>query len=296
MNRGIVTVDIGGSHISSAMLSNAKEGNFITPFQYHKVDSKGSASDVIKSWLKNIESTIASAPSTFSNKVAIAMPGPFDYENGIAHFSGAQKYASLNGIKIAAELNSFSNKNIQYFFENDAACFALGEAYFGQAKNFKKIIAITLGTGIGCAFVENGKVIKAGPRVPNGGEVYHLPFREKAADDYFSTRWFVNEAFTQYDLKIEGVKELVAKENETISSAIFHRFSHNFFEFLLPLASRFGAEAIVFGGNISKAWSWFAEDLERQFSPHGISIFQSHLNEKAICLGAAKAMESQLQT
>ena len=42
--------------------------------------------------------------------------------------------------------------------DNDARCFARGEYRFGVGKKFKSIFIITIGTGIGRAYVKNGKV------------------------------------------------------------------------------------------------------------------------------------------
>ena len=49
-------------------------------------------------------------------------------------------------------------------------------------------LSITLGTGFGSAFISNRIPIVDGPLVPRLGCVYHLPYRDGIADDYFSTR------------------------------------------------------------------------------------------------------------
>ena len=60
----------------------------------------------------------------------------------------------------------------------------------GQAvqQKQKKSLSITLGTGFGSAFISDRIPIVDGPLVPKIGCVYHLPYRDGIADDYFSTR------------------------------------------------------------------------------------------------------------
>ena len=40
MNKGIVAVDIGGSHITSVMIDNLERGGFATSFQKDKIDNQ----------------------------------------------------------------------------------------------------------------------------------------------------------------------------------------------------------------------------------------------------------------
>ncbi len=91
---------------------------------------------------------------------------------------------------------------------NDASAFAVGEAWAGSASGSNRSLAITFGTGFGSAFISNKIPVVDGPEVPRIGCVYHLPYKDGIADDYFSTRWFLGryKAITGKELK--GVKEL----------------------------------------------------------------------------------------
>jgi glucokinase len=51
---------------------------------------------------------------------------------------------------------------------NDAAAFGLGEWVAGAATGAGRAVAITLGTGVGSAFVDNGSVAHRGRRRPAG--------------------------------------------------------------------------------------------------------------------------------
>ena len=120
MRKGIVAVDIGGSHITSVMI-NTVTGEFMTPVQEDKIDSKKSLEVIIKGWYNNISTTISKAPHTFSNQIAIAIPGPFDYQNGIGLRHESDKFAALENVNIRTLLNNKFQQDINIHFENDAS-------------------------------------------------------------------------------------------------------------------------------------------------------------------------------
>ena len=44
------------------------------------------------------------------------------------------------------------------FQNNDANCFALGEAWFGAGKEYTNMVGVTLGTGLGGGIIINRKI------------------------------------------------------------------------------------------------------------------------------------------
>lgn len=74
-------------------------------------------------------------------------------------------------------------------FENDARCFALGEAIRENQKNYRRILALTLGTGFGSTFLNEKQVILDGDDVPPGGMLWNYPYdRHSISDQWFSSR------------------------------------------------------------------------------------------------------------
>jgi len=285
----MIAIDIGGSHITSVQISDLSLAKMsgeinrdIVPIENRQKEA------ILDDWAKNINQTIAST-NEFDGQITIAFPGPFDYEKGIVEVHQNNKFKPLEGVDIGRELSTRINGCHHIHFENDAACFGLGEYFYGPLKTKTKMIALTIGSGIGCTFVNDGEVIRDCKDVPFGGEVYHLPYKDRSADDYFSTRWFVNQAET-YGLKVSGVRQLIEEANEDVKRSIFYEFSSNFFEFFSSIALKFGTEIIIIGGNIAKSWSYFGLDLVAVFKSKGIRVERSELGEKAICLGAAISM------
>ena len=123
------------------------------------------------------------------------MPGPFDYVNGISLFKGENgKYENTYGMNVPKMLNDFLAlpEQIKCRFINDATAFAIGEDQVGKAKNYKRSLSVTLGTGFGSAFIKNGLPVVEGEEVPEGGCLWHLPFENGLAGGFLKKRGVKN--------------------------------------------------------------------------------------------------------
>lgn len=81
------------------------------------------------------------------------------------------------------------------------------------------MVAITLGTGFWSSFISERKAIETGNTVPDGGCLWHLPYKEGIADDYFSTRWFVTN-FNEKSEQITGVRRIAQLAREGNKEAV----------------------------------------------------------------------------
>ncbi|MFO7573853.1 MAG: ROK family protein [Bacteroidales bacterium] len=288
-----IGVDVGGSHISSVAV-DLTTGKFLKEtFSERSVNNQALAAGIISGWASCISETINSAPS--SDKLAgigFAMPGPFDYVNGIALFKGVPKYGNLYGFNIGDAMRSSLEftEEFRFRFINDASSFAIGEAWTGKAAGSRRSVAITLGTGFGSAFIEDKIPVVDGPLVPPLGCLWHLPYEKSIADDHFSTRWFLNEYRAISGEEVRGVKELaeIAVADKR-AAELFLRFGGNLGHFLAPWLKGFGAEVLVIGGNISNAWKLFGGELQKSLTDEDCSVRTeiSELKEEAALLGSA---------
>jgi len=147
---------------------------------------------ILEAWARVIDTVLSKAGNKQVESIGVAMPGPFDYHTGTAMIRGLAKYERLYGINIReALLDRIANKTIPIFFGNDAACFGLGEARIGKAAGHSKVIAITLGTGLGACYIDKGNLALQGNGVPPQGYLYNFPFLDATAEEYMSARWLL---------------------------------------------------------------------------------------------------------
>ena len=180
-------------------------------------------------------------------------------------------------------------------FQNDAICFALGEYWSGSSQLYKKVVALTIGTGFGAAFLDDGYPLKKGKGVPEGGTLYQLPYRDGQAEDYFSSRGLLKRHFQLSGKKIKEVKTIYeqAKNSDELSKKTFTDFGRELASFLAPKLRAFQADCLVLGGSISKASEYFMKDMKNEFHEKGLSvnIIKTSLGEKSAILGAASLLK-----
>lgn len=286
--------DIGGSHISCAIIevdSGELLNNSLVSIKISNAEPK---EVIINAWTKAISDCKKHLPenSEFVG-VGLAIPGPFDYEKGIGLYDNSnQKFVDLKDVNVKDALSkSLSLPQEQIRFVNDATAFSLGCFWYGSGKGSKQMVAITLGTGFGSSFISEGHAIEEGHTVPENGYLWDKPFKDGIADDYFSTRWFVNSFNEVSKEEVTGVKRVaeLAKEGNKEAMSLFNEFGRNLATCLAVHLKNFNADVVVMGGNIAEAFELFKPSLYSELKSNGLETpFKvSVLKESAAMLGAA---------
>jgi glucokinase len=287
-------VDIGGSHITCQLFDTNKNRLLEGSKVRLSVDGNGSKESILNTWVKAIQQAAVNQNLKDLAGIGFAMPGPFDYLNGIAWFDkNVDKFHKLTGVDVQTELIHRLElpDNFPIRFLNDAACFAVGVANAEPASKLNRIIALTLGTGFGTTFIKNGLPVAGEDGIPEDGFLYHVPYQKSIADEYFSTRWFLNEYKTQTGKNISGVKDLAQlAENNSTAKELFMVFGSNLGNFLIPWIQKFNAECIVLGGNIAKSFPLFEISLKAAIKTENtnVEIIISELDENAALIGSAR--------
>ncbi|MFD2036311.1 ROK family protein [Belliella marina] len=275
----ILGADIGGSHITTGVIGLSSNSLANDSFYRLSIDSHADADAILDIWTKAIKIQLDKWPSI--QKVALAMPGPFDYENGISLIRDQGKYLSLYGINVKQKLaQGLALDPANIVFVNDAVSFLAGEIYAGKAKTDESTIALTLGTGLGAAVHENGQTRDIA--------LWQEPFRGFSAEHFFSTRWFIERYSQKTGRKIAHVKALLEVADQEVCVAIFDEFADNLCEFLTGWIGDSKFDALVLGGNISQSSNLFLPKLIQGLGHNGIHLdnWVSELGEVALLFGA----------
>jgi len=297
MKKYAIGADIGGSHISCAVIDLEKGTIIRKTFATQIIDNQASADDILNNWAIALNKSLSFIDPVNLAGIGFAMPGPFDYENGIAMFTeSVAKYQNLYGINVAKRLKDILNlgEDTSVRFMNDASAFAIGEAWKGKAADVKRSVSITLGTGFGSAFVDTGVVVVERYDVPKMGCVWHLPFNGGIADDSFSTRWFIKKYAEKSNIQTSGVKEIAAiAATDKKALDVFVEFGTNLGEFLSPWLNKFDAQVLVIGGNVSGAYQYFGKHFEKELKKQKVNanIFISDHMEDASLIGSARLFD-----
>ena len=276
----VIAADIGGSHITVAAVDTSTWQVVNDSVVRSKVDSHADAESILTTWALPFREAISRQVATDSTiTIGIAIPGPFDYENGISRMRNQDKYDHLYGMDIRQELAERIGVNgSDIHFINDAAAFLQGEISAGNQDSTGKILGITLGTGLGSAVWEpDGNAVDA--------DLWKTPYRESIMEEYLATRWFVRQA-AQHGITVSGLRELLElRDKHTVIEDILAGYSHHLLHFIRLFSEQEGTDKLIIGGNISKAWEVFRTFDSTAFGRFDIRI--SRLGEHAALIGAA---------
>jgi len=278
----VIGIDIGGSHITAGIVDLKTRKLVNNSLIRTHVNSKGSAEEILDAWVKVIEQLFSTFP-LIERKIGIAMPGPFNYEEGICLIKDVDKFESLFNLnlkKLLAEKLQIAGSDI--LMMNDASCFLKGEVFGGSAVGCNNVIGITLGTGLGSARFHNGEIFD--------GDLYCSSFKGGTAEDYISNRWFLKRYNETTGRSVKNVKEL----NEKISAEpqikkLFKDFGKNLGEVLYNYAQNHDCETIVIGGNIANSWELFFPGTKDILDtlPKKVEVKKALLGEEGALIGAA---------
>lgn len=191
--------------------------------------------------------------------------------------------------------------SLECFLDNDARTVSLGEALYGKGKNYKRVLTLTLGTGVGFGFVVNGRFTEPLPLAHMGG---HIKITDDGETCYcgkqgclealVSSTGIINLA-KRYNCpnaaSVETIFEAASAGNEhammVVDNVIAHLHTalHNY-------ANLFAPDIIVLGGGIAKGLTEYLDRIKgtsylAPYPGYSFELAVSELEELAGMLGSA---------
>ena len=271
----VPVLEVGGSHVTAAVVS--PDTWAVNVVERADLESQKAAEVVLG------QLATAARKLPLAKGLAVALPGPFDVETGIAWYRGQGKFDNLYGYNVGESLRDLLDLE-QILFMNDAEAFAVGEWTAGEVRGIDRCVGVTIGTGIGTAFLADGYVVREGDTVPPGGELYKTSYDGKPLEDWISARAILRAYFArtgQEEPEI-GVKEIAERARGGADDArdvLLEAFGV-LAAALTPWLERFGVTKVVLGGSISGAF-----DIVRKVFDVEVAATQD--TEHSALIGAA---------
>ena len=283
----VVALDVGGTSVKSGLVQ--PDGMKIADRSRTPIDSRAPAGDVLSAFARCILGHAQSTPPGTVAGVALAFPGPFEYDTGICRIAGVQKFETIYGLSIGHELSQRTGFAPSAFvFVNDAEAAIGGEIRYGAARGYLRVIGATLGTGIGSGFFVNGRRQTGGPGVPaNGGWLFDEPFEGAMADDCFSIRG-VERRLAQAGAasRLPEAAAGDARRGDHRAEAVFEAFGNDLGRFLGGYVRAFGADAVLVAGGLGGAFDLFGSALQGHLT---VPVVHGTLGPDAPLMGAVNA-------
>lgn len=208
------------------------------------------------------------------------------------------KFEALYGVDVgAAILAGLDQPAASIRFVNDADAFAIGEWAAGGARGAERVVCITLGTGIGSAFLDRGAVVSDDPGVPPEGRAHLLTIDGKPLEDTVSTRAIVRRVAELQGASVgrdTDVRQL-ADRVRAGDSQVWEVFGDAFGALgraLAPYLRRFEASVLVVGGSMAQSWDLVEPHLvggllAAEPTLSRLTVRRAELGEDAGLIGAA---------
>ena len=242
LQKNVIGVIFGGKHLSAARIENGVIADIV-----HREGNNREAEEVI---LSEIIHTINSVYTDSVAGIGVGVPSLVDVKHGIV--INPTNIPSWHKVHLKDILEE--QFNVPVYINNDANCFALGEKYFGVAKDYENIAGITIATSIGVGIIINGKLYSG--RNAGAGEFCSIPYRDHDYEYYCSTKYFEEK----YGLKNE-ILLARAKKKDKIALAIYELFGMDLGNAIKTIMYALDPDAIVIGGIMAEAYDFYKEAM-----------------------------------
>ena len=240
-------LDTGGTFIKGAVVGTAPyDAILLSEFQLPS-SSGGTAQEIAASL------QAAWARGGRVDEVAVSIPGPFDYRNGI--FRMQHKFAAVNG-RSYRELMGVP-EDVPVAFMHDVHAQLLGEMRSGAAQACDNVALVTLGTGLGF-IVATGGQIRLAPSGSPADSIWNLPCRDGILEDYVSSRG-IRRLYGR-EIAVREIADL-AHAGEPAARAAFDQAGRLLAEALRPVLETFGVQRLLLGGQIARSFDLLAPAL-----------------------------------
>ena len=179
---------------------------------------------------------------------------------------------------------------------NDANVAALGEMWQGGGKGHQNVMMITLGTGVGCGIVINGKIVAGAHGA--GGEVGHIHIRDDeqevcgcgkkgCLEQYASANGIVRVAKRKLeqeyrDTSLNQYKALSSKDiydearkGDIVAKEIVDEICEILGNTIAMLCDTIDPEVVVIGGGVSKAGDILIEGIRKHYVKHAFHAVEN---------------------
>ncbi|MFB2833837.1 ROK family protein [Floridanema evergladense] len=226
--------------------------------------------------------------------IGVGTPGPTDAAGKVAKI--AINLVGWQDVPLAELLET--KTGLPTIIANDANCAGLGEAWLGAGRNFRNLILLTLGTGVGGAIILDGKLFTGHQGA--AGELGLISLNPEGpkcnSGNCGSLEQYVS---VQAIRRLTGLEPLelgeLAEKGDRQALEFWQNYGKNLGVGLANLIYILTPEAIIIGGGISASAKFFfpaalAEIEQRVLlsSRAGLQLLLAELGNQAGMVGAAK--------
>ncbi|MCM1300308.1 MAG: ROK family protein [Alistipes senegalensis] len=297
-----IGIDLGGTSVKYAVVDGS--GASLFDGQLPTCADKG-ADAVLAQILRGVTlcREFAAGHSLALEGIGIGTPGIVSAD-GRTVLGGAENIPGWENLPLAERIEAVAGLPVRA--SNDANMMALGESLFGAAEGATDVVFVTVGTGIGCGVLVDGRLYRGYRN--RGMEMGHITVRSDGEpcacgsvgclEHYASTSALVRrycalagigdgqaDGRMVVDAYLRGVPAAVQAMEEH-----WDYLAHG----IASMINLFAPQRVVVGGGISEAGAFYLDALRRKVERYAMPVcaadtqlIAAALGNRAGCLGAA---------
>lgn len=244
-----IGIDLGGTNMRAGRICDCRM------VAYRKNPTPQGAKDM----QETVDALISLIESVWDDAVegiGIGVPSVVDRRRGIVYH--VKNIAHWTEVPLAEMLEA--RFHVPVTIDNDANCFALGERYFGEGRDFENFVGLTIGTGLGGGIVQRGRLMADA----NGGsgEFGDIPYRDEVLEYYCSGSYFKHvwgvDGKVMHDRAVGGDPEALDA---------YRQFGAHLAAAVKIVVLAIDPEMIVFGGSVAADRALFEESMYAHLTP-----------------------------
>jgi glucokinase len=299
-NRFVLGIDLGGTKIAAGVLDfdHRLIGEIFTlPTDAHR-PAEVTLGNISRAAVQALQ--FAGLEFSRPEAVGIGSTGPVEAATG--RILDATSLPNLNFFDLADWVRQQFDAPL--FIENDANCFALGEALQGAGAGRRTVVAVTLGTGFGCGIVIDGAMYSG--TTGNSGEVANCPVADDTFDNMLSgagvRRFYERALGSSSPLSAREIGDL-AERGEATALRAWQDYGDAVGSALGTIAAVIDPAVCVIGGSVSARLPLFEAPLRARLqsilapaAAASLQIARAQLGPAAGVIGAAEYAFQRLKT
>ena len=264
-----ICIDIGGTAIKYGVVQSGEIPEIIrtdsckTPENGTKILQK--VFDIIEALKRNCGQTEA---------VCISSAGIVNSEEGCILEANDDLIPGYTGTKIADRVKE--KFGTPCFVEKDVNCAAMAEYYAGAAKGYHSMLMLTIGTGIGGAFIAGGKLLKG--HTYSACEVGYMNMEEGTFEEIAATSALVARTAKRLHKTADAISgkwifEQAQDGNEVCIEEI-DRMCDILAKGISNICYVLNPEIVLLGGGISAQTDWLKPRIEMGMEKYLIPVIR----------------------
>jgi len=289
VGKRVIGIDIGGTKILGGIVE--EDGTLLKVKRVDTQAQKGKET-ILANLFRLIDDLIAEGSI---DGIGVGSAGRIDHKRGVVVYA-TDNLPGWTGLALKDVLED--RYGVEVAVDNDVNAAVLGEMWLGAGRNYRNILMMTIGTGVGGAVVADGKLIRGSSW--SAGEIGHMILypegkqcncgRKGCLEQYISgTALYKQYNELSKNLKVNNARQVfeLYKQRDEIAAKVIGDFVRWLSISIMSIKNILDPEVFIIGGGVIESKELWWDDWKALIGSN-VNVVSAELGNKATMFGAAQ--------